>query len=228
MYPKVTIITPTANRPLMLKRCIAQFEAQDYSGETEMYIIGSNVKDYRDIGSYQNVTHRTIPNGTIPDKLNYACEQATGEIILRFDDDDYYAPDWITKSVQFLIESKADLTGLNHAYFYRPNNALFEYHYTGEQPYILGATMCFWKKTWENSKRKFYSISKIKGKPTGEDKNFCVNNGLVLPHNYTKGFMAMLHGGNTSSQFVTTNRFAKRVDISIVNDILNAQRKQSI
>lgn len=202
-YPKVTVITPTTgNRILYLKRCMEYFSAQDYPNKEHLHIAGDD---------------------TIAGKLNTCCAMAKGEIILRFDDDDIYAPDWITKSVQSLIESKADITGLSNAYFYRPNKALYDYQYAGEMTFVLGATMCFWKKTWENSKKKFYAISYVRGKLVGEDKYFCVNNGLVVPHTYKEGFMATLHGGNTSSQFVTTNQYAKKVDISIAHKILNAQ-----
>lgn len=215
MTYKVSIITPSV-RPHMLQKCIEGFLAQDYEGEKEMIIVSdTSVKiniegDGTKILSLQN-------NGQIADKLNLACRASLGKIILRMDDDDHYAPDWIRKSVKHLVESKADITGLSSAYFYQPDKAVYDYKYKGQQPYVLGATMCFWRKTWEKSKKKFYAIDP---KGIGEDKWFCINNGRVTPHDYKEGFLAMLHGGNISSGVVKSKNYATKTDIGIAHKIL--------
>lgn len=66
------------------------FEAQDYPNKELIF-------DYNE--------------GSIGLKRNRCIDVSSGEIILHFDSDDWYAPDYITKSVNHLIESKAQIMG---------------------------------------------------------------------------------------------------------------------
>jgi len=185
--PLVTVITPTANRPELLKRCIKQFLAQDYVNK-EMVIVCDEWSDLGEGWATDGTIKIICSPGVIGHKRNKCVERATGQIILHMDDDDLYAPDWITRSVAALGSN--DLTGLSAAYFY--NGAeLREFVYAGKQPYVCGATMCYWKKTWE--RKPFPNLN------SGEDTLFCANNGRVIPHDYKEGFCAMIHGGNTAS-----------------------------
>lgn len=186
--PLVSVITPTATRPELLRRCIQQFLAQDYANK-EMVIVCGNSEDLPELWEETyGITALGGEYGSIGMKRNAGCELAKGQIILHMDDDDLYAPDWITRSVAAL--GKNDLTGLSAAYFY--NGAeLREFVYAGKQPYVCGATMCYWKKTWE--RKPFPNLN------SGEDTLFCANNGRVIPHDYKEGFCAMIHGGNTAS-----------------------------
>lgn len=218
MY-KIAVITPTI-RPHMLEKCILGFLKQDYQGDCEMIIIPDNSLNISITGSKRAVSVFE-KKGFIADKLNYAISLTDADIIIRMDDDDYYTKDWISKSVEHLIENKADLTGLSSAYFYQPEKALYDYNYKCKQPFVLGATMCFWRKTWERSKKKFYSPD---ARGIAEDKYFCVDNGVLIPHNHKKGFVCMLHGANTSSQHIVKNGYAKKVDIQIAKNIINAER----
>lgn len=55
---------------------------------------------------------------TIGEKRNRLIEAATGEIIVHFDDDDYYAPDYIQTKVAALREQRADLLNLRGFFVY--------------------------------------------------------------------------------------------------------------
>lgn len=166
--PSVTVITPSC-RTHMIDRCDNLVVMQDYKGSIEHLL-------------------DVHPDTTIGRKRNNLCKQATSDIIVHFDDDDIYAPDWITKSVQHLINTGAEITGLSNAYFY--NGSFLEYKYNGGQPYVLGATMCYWRKVWE--KRPFRDIN------SAEDLYFQVDR-KVIPHYYKHSFLATLHGNNTAS-----------------------------
>lgn len=198
MY-KVSVITLTRNRPEFIDRAINQFLMQDYKHK-EMHIVYDNwVKDftqetYRNLAlkRYKNILFHPIENinhFSIGIKRNQGIERSQTDIICHFDDDDFYSLDWITKSVQHLIETKADITGLSQAYFSHPPH-LYEYTYQGGQPYVIGASMCYWRRVWE--KQPFKHIN------SGEDALFQVNN-VVIPHTYKEGFTANIHGGNTAS-----------------------------
>jgi glycosyltransferase involved in cell wall biosynthesis len=130
--------------------------------------------------------------GTIGAKRNACCKMATGDIILHLDDDDWYAPDWISKAVACLINNDAAIVGLNNAYFYRPTDQrLWQYRYPDNwRKWVAGATMCYRKDFWQQ--HRFENIQ------VGEDNNFVLNtNSRIAFIDYPEGFVSILHN-NTS------------------------------
>jgi len=168
--PIVTVITPTLDeRTAMAERAKLLAQQQDYKGEIE----------------HLWMTGRAYSLG---EKRNRLCNSAKGSIICHLDDDDIIAPDWVTKSVEHLIKTGADITGLSSAYFY--NGQLRDFRWNGSQPYVLGATMCYHKHVWE--RKPFPDL------PSGEDTEF-QKHMRVVPHFYKHSFLATLHGNNTAS-----------------------------
>lgn len=187
----VSVITPTI-RPGMLERAISLFKAQDYPNKELIIVPG---------------------HGTIGEKRNRGCAEAKGEIIVHMDDDDWYAPDYITKSVQFLTDNKLEITGLASAYYYdQKNNRAYQWKYAGGQPYVCEATMCYYKWVWE--RRQFPD------KQVGEGEMFLAHLKNVKAHNHINSFIAHLHGNNTSSQ----NATKYPVDVKIIHNILNLHK----
>lgn len=201
---KVTVITPTApKRAMMLKRCIEQFLAQDYPAK-QMVIIGEPgdciAWEFREF----NRSIRWLdcePGLTIGAKRNAGCEVAKGDFIIHMDDDDLYARDWISRSVDALIENNAQVTGLSSAYFYRDipylpfEQRLLEWDYYASiprpsMPYVCEATMCYTRRSWEEN--KFPDTSH------GEGKAFMLQK-KVVRHGYKEGFAGIIHSSNTCS-----------------------------
>lgn len=208
--PLVSIITPLGKDHSTIERCIEMFKSQTYKN-IEMIIVPDNIsKKEREqnrvfADPYSGIRVMSMPEGSsqsIGAKLNVAIKSlASGEIILRMDADDIYSKFWIQKSVDALIKSEADLVGLSSAFFLNsiPEaniSDLWEWNYMpgpGIQLKVCGATMCFWKDTWE--KHKFADTSE------GEDGMFCdaVKN---VAENNARGrndFTAVIHGNNTCS-----------------------------
>lgn len=174
MNPLVSIITPiTQDRRRFLPALLEMIDIQDYN----------------------QIEHILVwDEGNVGYKRNLGCERANGEIIIHFDSDDQYSSEWISRSVEFLISSKADITGLSSAYFLRPPDELRKYEWNGvKRKYVCGATMCYHKSFWKE--HPFRELVK------GEDTQFC-NTGNVIAHNYIDGFMAIIHESNTSSHDV--------------------------
>lgn len=194
--PSVTVITPTiAGREEHLERCLAYCAAQDYQGEIQHLYSDEQM--------------------TTGAKRNLLVSQAKGDIIIHMDDDDYYGSDWIRKSVNHLLTTKADTTGLSKAYFFRPphNLRLYDRSKTPGQIYVLGATLCYWKRVWENNPFKDVRVA--------EDKYFCAMAGRISPHDHNDNFMVMIHGNNTSSQ--EAFKTMTPVNNLIARDILKSQ-----
>lgn len=173
LLPHVTVITPcTPDRSEMAQRLNTIIRAQDYRGGM------LHLFDYSD--------------KTIGSKLNRMSDVGR-DVLLRADSDDLYAPDWISKSVEALLTSGADIVGLSQPYFYDVNTkrTYQRIQKPNSQLYICGATLCYWKRVWE---RKPFKDTNY-----GEDTDFISNNGRLYCHGYNEGFAATIHGSNTCS-----------------------------
>jgi glycosyltransferase involved in cell wall biosynthesis len=154
-------------------------------------------------------TNRKLSTGA---KRNLACEQAHGEYILNWDDDDWYAPDWITQQVYVLQQSGADICGLKDFYFYRPSEyAAWKYrYYNSKRDWVAGATMAYKRSHWQRYPYKDMQV--------GEDNDFAWNSkGKVFAHSYIDGFVSILHSNNTSPK--NTKSWQKQ-DVAIIEQIL--------
>lgn len=186
----VSCIMP-CSRPEDLPRAIALFDRQTYPDKELIIIAGSseNIPLER-----EDVRFVHCSDPTIGHRRNEGCAYSRGGVIVHLDSDDWYAPDWIELSVDYLMESGAELVGLNSCFFYQPHSQAWQYAFAEgcKMPYVLGATMCYWKNTWIRNKFDKVMI--------GEDARFAAAvGGGVSNHLHAESFVAMIHGRNTSS-----------------------------
>ncbi len=170
--PRITIITPTTpDRAEMLDRLRIMVAAQNYPRFEHLIESGT-----------ESIGH----------KLNVMCAEATGSIIVRMDDDDKYAPNYIPNMVAGLMMYNCDMVGLSSIYYHHlAQNAIYEYTNPPKaQLYLCGATLAFKRTTWEAN--PFPRISK--GEETAWQGNI---NRAALP--FKDSFLATLHGNNTCS-----------------------------
>jgi len=64
---------------------------------------------------------------SVGEKRNILVEQARGEIIVQFDDDDYYAPNYVSSMVSALTDLNADLINLRGWFMYDVRSNFFGY-----------------------------------------------------------------------------------------------------
>ena len=196
--PLVTCIMPTANRPEFIVSAVGFFLEQDYPN-AELVIIDDGSRSYASlIPPTPKIRYfYTKPLGTIGRKRNFACENAKGEFIVHWDDDDSYALNWISKSVEQLLASSADVTGLKSIVFYSmARGSSFLYQNSNQHPqWLCGATLTYRKALW--SAYRFANLQ------VGEDIDFLLNSGgKVAELDYKDGFAANLHANNTSIRFL--------------------------
>ncbi|KIO76842.1 hypothetical protein TH53_12620 [Pedobacter lusitanus] len=195
--PLVSCIMPTANRKQFIPSAIENYLKQDYMN-TELIIIDDGEESVKDLIPDNPRIHYFYfsPLGPIGTKRNIACEIANGELITHWDDDDWYAQDWISHQVQALISSNADICGINQVQFFSP--ALNSYWMTknsnSKRPWLTGASLIYRKSFWEKHPFKNLQI--------GEDDDYVRNSGgKIHAHDYFQGFIATLHPNNTSIKF---------------------------
>jgi hypothetical protein len=164
------------------------------------------------------------------------------DIFVHFDDDDFSHPNRIDEQVALLQSSGADVVGYREMLFWRearcpdcgePMKAEAGYYgmscdhqseirpeawlYSNPDPrYCLGASLCYWRKTWE--RKPFEATSQ------GEDVRFCTGLKCVAitsmpvatfdigkngdPTNDPKvqpRMIARIHSGNTSTAYRSAN-----------------------
>jgi glycosyltransferase involved in cell wall biosynthesis len=213
--PFVSCIMPTANRRQFVPAAIEGFLAQDYPA-AELII----VDDGRDPIGDLVLAHPAVryvassPFRNLGAKRNAACKLARGDIILHWDDDDWYAPHRIRAQVEQLGTSGAGLCGIDTVLFFDPRvPAAWEYTYpSGGPPWVHGATMCY--------RRDYWRAHPFQDVDIGEDNLFA---GAAAPgelcvmsdHGF---FVGLVHAGNTSVKQVKDPRW-RACDVATVREL---------
>jgi hypothetical protein len=110
----VSVITPTRNRASFLRKA-AQFIAhQDYRQFEWLVLDDSETKeDASNLPQLPFLSYEYLPSKhSIGEKRNMLVDRARGEYIVQFDDDDYYAPNYISSMLSSMDSNKFDLMNL--------------------------------------------------------------------------------------------------------------------
>ncbi len=156
----VTCIMPTFNRRAFVPYAIKYFQRQQYLNK-ELIIIDDGEDCIEDIvPTSDNIKYvRLSQKITLGAKLNMGCKNASGGIIVHWDDDDWYAPYRINYQVEELKKNGSEVCGINQLIYLdvRSNDA-FEYRYPGNQPkWLAGSTLCYERSRW--AKKNFKEIN---------------------------------------------------------------------
>ena len=131
---------------------------------------------------------------TIGAKRNMACAEAKGEIILHWDDDDWYASHRVSYQVDALLREGTGVCGINRLLYFRPETGTaWEYVWPAEQKiWLSGSTLCYTREFWTGN--RFPEIN------VGEDAYFVWNAQAdqisVLPD--STFHVGIIHQHNTS------------------------------
>lgn len=212
--PLVSCIMPTANRDKYIQLAINNFLNQDYSNIELVIIDDGNEPVSTIIADDPRIKYYYFQGpSTIGMKRNYACQHAHGDIIMHWDDDDWYANDWISHQLKVLDETNADICGVEHVNFYSPTTNMFwkgtalnrNNHNTRQ--WISGATIAY--------KKSFWMKNNFKNLQTAEDDNFIdYPNSTVFAHDYIDGFVALLHPDNTTLKYFEDSRNKKKSQLA--------------
>lgn len=193
--PLVSCIMPTYNRPAFVPQAVRYFLHQNYEPK-ELLVIDDGTDPVGDVlpadGRIRYI--RLEEKSTIGAKRNLACEQAKGDIIVHWDDDDWMA-DWrLSYQVGQLRQEQADVCGLNRIFFFDPvADIAWEYVYPGTtRPWVYGATLCYTSSFWKRN--PFPNIN------VGEDARFVWNDmaAKIVALRDSRFIASLIHPGNTS------------------------------
>ena len=157
--PLVSCIMPTRNRRKFVAQAIQYFLRQDYP-RRELIVVDDGEDRIADlIPGDSRIHYVSRPSFlSIGAKRNLACELATGEIIAHWDDDDWYAPNRLSRQVAPLLTDAADLTGLEAGPFFDPYlwqawTCAPELHRRLFVHDVHGGTLVYWRRIWERMAR---------------------------------------------------------------------------
>lgn len=115
--PGVSVILPILNEEKDLELAVRQILDQDYSGELEVVLAVGPSED-RTLGIAQDlaaqdgrITVADNPTGATPAGLNIAIKAACHDILVRVDGHSVVPRDYVSKSVQVLLETDAANVG---------------------------------------------------------------------------------------------------------------------
>jgi glycosyltransferase involved in cell wall biosynthesis len=157
--PLVSCVMATYNRRSFVPLALAAFRAQTYphrelivvdDGDDRIEDLIPNAPDVR----YLRVDHRV----SLGAKRNLGCAEARGEMIVLWDDDDWYASTRIERQIAPLLRGEADITGLLNRFLlqlpqrkcWTVTERLHRMMYAGDVP---GGTMVFRRAIWESGIR---------------------------------------------------------------------------
>nr|WP_207801866.1 glycosyltransferase [Phenylobacterium hankyongense] len=125
----VSIITPTGGRPEFLQAAMGYFGSQDYS-DVEWLILDDSSEPHPALRQAEapNVSYQhTEGRLTVGEKRNRLIDRARGEYIVQFDDDDFYAPSYVSRMLAALNDQRADLVNLRGWFLYDERSDFFGY-----------------------------------------------------------------------------------------------------
>jgi cellulose synthase/poly-beta-1,6-N-acetylglucosamine synthase-like glycosyltransferase len=179
----ISIITCTVREHLM-SNIIDNYRNQLFQDKELIIILNNDAMDInliqKKIGSIDGVTIFQLPqNYTLGECLNYGIEKAKYDVIAKFDDDDYYGPEYLTEAMSALQKTNAKIVGKLECFvFLKSMNALLLRGRGLSNRYVKnvsGATLVFEKSII--NKIKFPNLT------LGEDTEFqkkCIKSGYKI------------------------------------------------
>ena len=149
MNLKVSCILATGNRRAFLRQAIRYFMRQTYENK-ELIIVDDSQQSAVDLVP-DNAPIRYIKLDTstlLGRKLNLGVEAASGRIIQKIDDDDYYQPQFLTTTVGALKgrDPQRAIAGLDGFLVLIAASGVLTFSGYG---WFAGGTLCFYRELWQ-------------------------------------------------------------------------------
>ncbi|WP_201547474.1 glycosyltransferase [Psychrobacter sp. Pi2-1] len=150
--PLISIILPTM-RPYFIDRIVSNIGNQTYSNIECVIITQGYSKNEVDelklkLDNYENITCKVIENNSAQNlgaRLNQALQQANGEFIAKFDDDDLYFPNYLTDMMLPFKFGDWSVVGKKEGFFYLESEDKLIVKYPNQRhidtDFVMGATL---------------------------------------------------------------------------------------
>lgn len=217
----ISCIMPTADRREFVPYAIEYFQQQTYE-DRELIVVDDGHDSCRDLVPEDvRIQYLRVPRSTIGAKRNIAIEQARGDIIVHWDDDDWYAPTRIEQQVADL--ENTDLTGYSSVYFYWiRQQQLWLYNYSQlyySKPYVIGGSFCYRRSVWKQ--HPFENLN------YAEDNRFLRHVETVRSISGCEQYVVMRHRRNTDRRDIPEeSHLWHRISPHVLWDIMGQDAKR--
>lgn len=202
--PLVSCLMPTCRRRAFVPQAIRCFLDQDYA-EKELIIVNDGGERINDLVPAHPAVRLIELEGrrSLGAKRNLACQEARGNVLVHWDDDDWSAPWRVSYQAAELRRLGADLCGLNRVWFYDPA-ARRAWHFvypSRERPWVYGASLCYTREFWQ--RHPFPEIN------VGEDTRFVWSDpsARLCALENPDFLVATIHSANTSRKRTADPRY---------------------
>ena len=212
----VSCIMPTANRRGMVPSSIALFQRQTHPNR-ELIILDDGTDAVADLVPRDvRIRYVRIPPGLpLGAKRNRACELAAGDVIVHWDDDDWYPPDRIARQVATLANGGA-ACGTSRLFFQDTAQLrAWEYSYrSSDRKWVAGSTLAYRRSAWERNRFREVQV--------GEDAYFVwgLDGASIVDLDDPSLCVAAVHGANTSPK-VTSAVYWRALEPSAVRRVID-------
>lgn len=195
MVHLVSIVCCTI-RKNFINNILQNYKQQNWREKELIIIINKdniNIEEWKlKAQSYQEVSiFQLSEKKTLGECLNFGAKKAKYELIAKFDDDDYYAANYITDSMKLFNTMDVDIIGKKTIYMYFEGREILAIHKSGkENRYVAnglkGATLIFKKEIIK--KVTFPELN------LGEDTIFireCIKKGFKLYSTNKKNYVCL-------------------------------------
>ncbi|WP_424767720.1 glycosyltransferase [Paenibacillus sp. sgz302251] len=170
--PGISVVTCTS-KPSFLRVMLNNYERQRW-GNKEWIVVVNN--DKADLSRYQQLAARLkhvrvyrLPSRyTLGSCLNFASALAKHSYIAKMDDDEYYAPNYLTDMMRAFRKSGADVVGKRAYFIHLSGKSLLIQRFFTQNRFVsilAGGTLVYKKSVWKRVKFSNHSL--------GEDVTFC-------------------------------------------------------
>jgi len=228
---KVSVITCT-NRPHMIDNVFRNYVRQQWKDKELIVVLNNDAMDLnawrKKADGIENVTIYRIPEKrSLGYCLNDAVKRAKFPYIAKFDDDDYYGPNFLTRAMGvFRRHPRVSVVGQKSFYTYFPHYRLLVLRH-GKR--VAGATLVFKKAVMEKVR--------FSRKRRGTDTSFkrrCEKKGLIIRSMSPGDYACMRRPGTKHTWDISDSEFLKSCTdwkstenfTSIVNDASARRRRK--
>ena len=157
--PLVSCVMPTRNRADFALNAVRLFQEQDYECRELVIVDDGDEGLEAALPSDPRIVYLRAPAGeSIGAKRNRACERARGDIVVQWDDDDWYGPSRLTVQVEPILDGRADVTAfrcdtvldLTAWQWWSPDAAVHARLFVGD---VHGGTLAFRRDLWLRGSR---------------------------------------------------------------------------
>jgi len=216
MNPFVSVLVPTHNRRHYLPLLLKWYDEQDYMNKELVILDDSDCSNADLFVNRDDINYNYVQRTTIGAVRNFLNQIARGDIFVCMDDDDYYAPHYVSTHVKALMSNdKLLMSGVRYINQY---DAIEDSFVTLDTGYPIVSNCCL------GYKKQFYNTHSYNPESKSEEEPYF--NGRLKSEYYTDipsdVHCSCIHGKNTVYELKKRIPIYKRYT---EHPLLNTMRK---